>query len=229
MGTVTAVNIVGESCYVANIDNLCTIKLCHTGKIIGSASTYQEARMQAEYEIMKEKTPTLYADTMIIPTEELTYEELIKPATERIMPKKLNKFAGICLDEEDSRVVEKVNASKIEEEVRTMLTDIGFTVKHYKDRTELDNPTTIYEQFPFKRMRLDFALHSAKVAIEVQGDYWHGKSNTLSPMQVKNKLRDDRKRRSLDKHGWTLLEIWESDIKSLRQTLYTDILNLMEL
>lgn len=67
----------------------------------------------------------------------------------------------------------------------------------------------------------DFVLESRKVAIFVDGEFWHGKdvdTSVLSPFwrnKIHNNVqRDKRVARELRGMGWSVLRFWEKDIKS---------------
>ena len=61
-------------------------------------------------------------------------------------------------------------------------------------------------QFPFKQFTIDFAEPTNKIAVEVQGTYWHNK--------LKQKAKDKIKRTTLTKEGWKVIYIWEHTIKN---------------
>lgn len=69
----------------------------------------------------------------------------------------------------------------------------------------------------------DFVFPKKKIAIFVDGDFWHGhpsrgripKSNTTF-WKAKingNKIRDRKVNRKLKKAGWKVIRIWESEIE----------------
>ena len=82
---------------------------------------------------------------------------------------------------------------------------------------------------PFNNMRLDFALICAQIAIEVNGDYWHGvRQQTVDSHQLKKKLADASKQTALLRHGWTLISFAASDLKRLSaHHVYCILLNRM--
>lgn len=54
-----------------------------------------------------------------------------------------------------------------------------------------------------------------KLAVEVQGDYWHGnprKFKRLNSVQRRRKRDDAWKRQALEEQGYTYLELWEDDL-----------------
>jgi DNA mismatch endonuclease (patch repair protein) len=70
--------------------------------------------------------------------------------------------------------------------------------------------------------RPDFVFVRARVAVFVDGDFWHGWrfplwEHKLSPFWKKkigdNRVRDLRNFRKLRTAGWVVLRIWEHEIK----------------
>jgi len=70
--------------------------------------------------------------------------------------------------------------------------------------------------------RPDFVFRQARVAVLVDGDFWHGWRfpawrDKLSPAwEAKieaNRLRDERNRRRLRAQGWTVVRLWEHQIE----------------
>ncbi len=71
--------------------------------------------------------------------------------------------------------------------------------------------------------RPDFVFRRKKVAVFVDSDFWHGrrgrfvmpKSNTdFWEKKIKrNRCRDKEVSRELKKQGWTVVRLWETDIK----------------
>jgi hypothetical protein len=67
------------------------------------------------------------------------------------------------------------------------------------------------------RYRADFILQGSKV-LEVNGDYWHANPDVynydnLSAIQMKNVVRDLKRRADCKQHNIPLLEVWERDIR----------------
>ena len=74
--------------------------------------------------------------------------------------------------------------------------------------------------------RPDFAFLRKKLAIFVDGDFWHGRGNRAVPVSNRrfwcakfeqNKKRDRFVNRELRTKGWTVLRIWESDLARSKQ------------
>lgn len=70
--------------------------------------------------------------------------------------------------------------------------------------------------------RPDLAFIAAKVAVFVDGDYWHGWrfvrwKHKLSPYWkekiARNRKRDRANFRRLRKRGWLVIRLWEHDVK----------------
>lgn len=106
--------------------------------------------------------------------------------------------------------------TKPENTFKQLLEEMGFTVKFFADKS-LDDPESIYMQVPFLSYRLDFASLDQKIAIEVDGDYWHGSLTTsLTAAQLKRKLNDSNKSEELKKGGWTLFRFPASSLSHER-------------
>lgn len=94
------------------------------------------------------------------------------------------------------------------------LESIGFVVKPYRNRIAIDPLNCVYSQMQFKTRRLDFALPAALIAIEVDGDYWHGsRQNNVTAVQLKRQIGDAMKKQDLFENGWKLLTVIASDMK----------------
>jgi len=67
---------------------------------------------------------------------------------------------------------------------------------------------------------LDFALPNDRIAIEVQGDYFHANpeiydDRMLNAYQIRQRDRDKIKYQMLERYNWRLLYIWENDLKDM--------------
>ncbi|MGE0055385.1 MAG: very short patch repair endonuclease [Hyphomicrobium sp.] len=71
--------------------------------------------------------------------------------------------------------------------------------------------------------RPDFVFREQKVAVFVDGDFWHGwrfsawrhKLSEKWDSKIEgNRRRDDRNRRRLRRMGWKVLRVWEHQVKS---------------
>ena len=116
--------------------------------------------------------------------------------------------------------------TKPEQGLKVILNSIGIGVRFPVELKEKigvsDDDTGKYHrficfQYPLQRYVLDFVDVDNKVAINVNGDYWHANPVLYSPdklgkLQKHNIRTDKNKRVFLEKHGWTVLDIWESEI-----------------
>lgn len=121
--------------------------------------------------------------------------------------------------------------TKPEQKMAQILESLGFVVKPYSHRSITDRANSVYSQVPFQTMRLDFALLKAKIAIEVNGDYWHGtKTTKLNGIQLKRKLDDAHKRTRLIENGWELISYTASNLDRPRSKdrIYQLILNALD-
>jgi G:T-mismatch repair DNA endonuclease (very short patch repair protein) len=82
-------------------------------------------------------------------------------------------------------------------------------------------PYEIEIPLPFKLSwkHYDVGLEEYPILIEVDGDYWHGNKKNLTEeqkinwMQMKNKQNDLLKNWVAKNKGYTLIRVWESEIK----------------
>jgi len=90
----------------------------------------------------------------------------------------------------------------------------------------------------YGKEKVDIAFPSQKLAIFVDGCFWHGcpihshlpKSHKSywHPKLKKNKERDDAKKRRLADEGWKILRVWEHEIEDLNGVLARIRNELME-
>jgi len=125
--------------------------------------------------------------------------------------------------------------SSFEIKISSILGDIGYIVKPYADISFCDQPNVIYSQVSLKnlpRMKLDFALINAQIAIEAQGNYWHAiNTSSLKTHQAESLLRDSRKKKILNKQGWKLIQIHEKHLlnTSFQSYLQSSIWKLLDI
>ena len=84
----------------------------------------------------------------------------------------------------------------------------------------------------------DFVFRRKKIAVFVDSDFWHGhrtccvmpKTNTeFWENKIKrNRSRDREVNRELRREGWTVLRLWEKDIKKDLQGSFGKILKLLQ-
>lgn len=81
----------------------------------------------------------------------------------------------------------------------------------------------------------DICFKSRKVAVFVDGDFWHGRDWPEKKLRIKsnqefwytkierNMARDQRVNERLERKGWTVLRFWESDIKKHLSNCVTQV------
>jgi very-short-patch-repair endonuclease len=113
--------------------------------------------------------------------------------------------------------------TKPEREFRNLLLEMDIGVKFPRYVQEIKkvkddkNNRLFYFQYPIQRYILDFVDLDNKVVFNINGDYWHGNPllydhNSLGEMQAVNVRQDKNKRIFLEKNGWKVLDVWESEI-----------------
>lgn len=95
-----------------------------------------------------------------------------------------------------------------------------FLIKH--------NVPIVYS-FILEKYQYDFIVKDKNILIEVQGDYWHANPKIYKKGPIfksqKEKVKNDKLKARLAKaKGYTILYIWESDIK---QNNFTSLLSLI--
>ncbi len=86
----------------------------------------------------------------------------------------------------------------------------------------------------------DIAITKHKVAVFVDGEFWHGQNWEKRKQKLKsnkdywiekieeNIVRDNRNNRSLKEMGWRVIRFWEKDVLKHPETCVQSILSLCE-
>lgn len=83
----------------------------------------------------------------------------------------------------------------------------------------------------------DLAFPKSKIAIFIDGEFWHGKDfndwkEKISPFWLdkiwKNIIRDKKNYKLLKDNGWTVLRLWGRDVVKNPKKAYSKILKLLE-
>lgn len=103
-----------------------------------------------------------------------------------------------------------------------ILKSIGLGVRYpifIKDLFGLvdDSGASIFFQLPIQRYVVDFAEPAKMIVYRVNGDFWHANpllysSNKLTIIQRHNLRQDKNCKEYLNKKGWLVVDIWESEI-----------------
>lgn len=86
------------------------------------------------------------------------------------------------------------------------------------------------EQVPIKRMTIDFQIEGTKTLIEANGDFWHanpkiyGEDKPLHKIQKKAVAKDERKQKVLKELGYTVITIWENDLKTNKEKTISNLI-----
>ena len=106
--------------------------------------------------------------------------------------------------------------TKPESIFKQILEEMGFTVKFFEDKSP-DDSQNIYMQVPFLSYSLDFASLDHKIAMEVDGEYWHSSDTTVvTSAQLQRKLHDSQKTEELKKEGWIMFRVPASSLSQDR-------------
>lgn len=95
--------------------------------------------------------------------------------------------------------------TSLEKKTAHALKEIGF----YVDEHHLG----WHSQYKIGSFKIDFALPNSKIALEVDGRYWHGKL-LLTSRQAYQKERDFQKDNSLRLQGWKVIRVSERTLNS---------------
>lgn len=92
-------------------------------------------------------------------------------------------------------------------------TSIELKVKNFLEETNIN----FESQYNISRFIVDFYLKKYNLVIECLGDYWHGnpliyKKEDLNITQKNNIIRDNRKKKLLEKRNINYIFLWERDI-----------------
>lgn len=92
-----------------------------------------------------------------------------------------------------------------------------------------------YRAIPTLRRTVDIAFTRAKVAVFIDGCFWHGcpdhyqrpNSNRLywDAKVIQNRERDAETARAFEANGWTVLRFWEHEVRSDPQAVANGIID----
>lgn len=97
----------------------------------------------------------------------------------------------------------------------------------------------IYSQKHYKRCTgcPDIAIPSKKIAVFIDGDFWHGRNFRKNKERLPKKYwqgkietnitRDKKNRSKLKRQGWRVLKVWESDVKN-NDKIIKNIINFIK-
>ena len=135
------------------------------------------------------------------------------------------------LSEAGKKVCQKTGKAwtEPEKQFKEVLNEIGLGVKfpeYIKEVYDLedDENPTIYFQYPLQRYVCDYVDLKNKIVFRVNGDFWHANpilydKDNLTKIQKFNVSRDKNKKKYLESKGFTVIDVWESEIKWDRENL----------
>ena len=114
----------------------------------------------------------------------------------------------------------KMHVSKLQQEFFNEL------IKRFGNKYE------IVIQYPFEFYTIDIAIPNIKLAIEVDGDFWHVNSNKGYEIKYnaqKRNIKNDKAKNSfiLNKK-WNLVRFWESDITENKEECFCKLLEIFK-
>lgn len=103
--------------------------------------------------------------------------------------------------------------------------------KFYNLLIELNLQNLFIKEYQLKYYAIDFASPSLKLAIEIDGDFWHcnPKFYPEGPKyksQIKNLNIQKRKEKFISSQGWKLLRFWEDDINNNLEIIKQKLKNI---
>lgn len=129
--------------------------------------------------------------------------------TKKVLLKTLEKGWGIFHKRKVS-----IPQQSLFDELKILITDEEFVLEYFL--------------WPFS---IDIALPKLKLAIEMDGDFYHVNENegfTIKyPIQKRNKKNDKAKNTFLKNKGWSLIRIWESEYKKDKNKVIQKIMRLI--
>lgn len=137
---------------------------------------------------------------------------------------KITESGRIALSQNGIKSCQKTGKfwTKPEQEFSLILLSMNIGVKVPDYIAEItgfkgENDGEIFYQYPIQRYVVDFVDVKRKIAINVNGDYWHANpmlydEDKLGDLQKTNIRQDKNKKIFLEKNGWKILDIWESEI-----------------
>jgi very-short-patch-repair endonuclease len=144
-------------------------------------------------------------------------EETKLKLSEAAKKRKIHGHAGKKHSEEAKAIMREKTAARYRNGTFKRETSIHVKVREFLSK--LDLVSAPEEEFTLKYFSLDFAFPDKKLAIECQGTYFHidprfYPNGPVSKVQRRNFGRDVAKKKYLDRMGWTMLELWETEINN---------------
>jgi very-short-patch-repair endonuclease len=148
---------------------------------------------------------------------EKTSDETRKKQSESALKRKIHGHSGRKHSAETINKLREITSRRFRDGVFSRKSSIHIKVRDFLNTLNLQQG--FIEEFHLKYFSLDFAFPNAKLAIECQGTYFHidprvYPNGPRDKVQKRNYGRDIAKKKYLDMKGWTLLELWETEINN---------------
>lgn len=129
-------------------------------------------------------------------------------------------------DPESKQIIREHTLKQYQEgRVNKINTNIELKIKEFLNNNKID-----FEfQKPFGYWVYDFFIPNNNLFIECNGDYWHGnpkkyRYDQLNDVQVRNQIRDTKKRIYAETSGYKVISFWENDIINNWEVIAYEIL-----
>lgn len=144
-------------------------------------------------------------------------EETKSKQSQSAKKRKIHGHTGKKHSEKTKNKLRKITAERYSNGTFKRETSIHIKVREFLSGLNLISPLS--EEYPLVYFSLDFAFPEFKIAIECQGTYFHidprfYPDGPKSKVQRRNFGRDKSKKKFLDKMGWTMIELWETEINN---------------
>jgi G:T-mismatch repair DNA endonuclease (very short patch repair protein) len=144
-------------------------------------------------------------------------EETKSKQSQSAKKRKVHGHTGRKHSEKTKNQLRKMTAERYGNGIFKRETSIHIKMREFLSELNLISPFS--EEHPLVYFSLDFAFPEFKIAIECQGTYFHidprfYPDGPKSSVQRRNFGRDKSKKKFLDKMGWTMIELWETEINN---------------
>jgi G:T-mismatch repair DNA endonuclease (very short patch repair protein) len=147
----------------------------------------------------------------------VTSEDTKRKQSESAKKRKIHGHTGRKHSPETINRLREITSKRFQNGIFSRETSIHVKVRNFLKTLKLNQE--FQEEFHLKYFSIDFAFPHCKFAIECQGTYFHidprfYPNGPQSSIQKRNYGRDIAKKKFLDMNGWTMIELWETEINN---------------
>ena len=147
----------------------------------------------------------------------VTSDETKIKQSQSALVRKIHGHSGKKHSEETKNKLREITAKRYSDGTFKRETSIHIKVREFLN--EIPLKCLFEEEYHLVYFSLDFAFPEFKIAIECQGTYFHidprfYPNGPSGKIQKRNFGRDKSKKKFLDKKGWTMIELWETEINN---------------